>query len=110
MPGYVHMLVSIPTKFSAAEVIGFIKGKSSIWIARNIGRKARKLRANKRNARQHSEKQIAQIADSIATFGFLVPNIIDDQGLVLAGHGTSRGSQASRVAPGALHPRPPPDA
>jgi DNA modification methylase len=46
-----------------------------------------RLRANKRNARQHSEKQIAQIADSIATFGFLVPIIIDDQGLVLAGHG-----------------------
>jgi DNA modification methylase len=45
------------------------------------------LRPNPRNARRHSEKQIAQIADSIATFGFLVPIIVDDQGLVLAGHG-----------------------
>jgi hypothetical protein len=45
------------------------------------------LRANKRNARRHSDKQIAQIADSIATYSFIVPIIIDDQGLVLAGHG-----------------------
>ena len=41
MPDHVHMLVSIPPKYSVAEVIGFIKGKSSIWIAQNIERKAR---------------------------------------------------------------------
>ena len=28
------MLISIPPKYSVAEVIGFMKGKSSIWIAR----------------------------------------------------------------------------
>ena len=39
MPDHVHMLVSIPPKYSVAEVIGFIKGKSSIWIAQNIERK-----------------------------------------------------------------------
>jgi putative transposase len=33
MTDHVHMLVSIPPKYSVAEVIGFIKGKSSIWIA-----------------------------------------------------------------------------
>ena len=38
MPDHVHMLVSIPPKYSVAEVIGFIKGKSSIWIAQNIER------------------------------------------------------------------------
>src|SRR3974390_1376003 len=32
MPDHVHMLISIPPKYSVAEVIGFIKGKSSIWI------------------------------------------------------------------------------
>jgi REP-associated tyrosine transposase len=37
------MLVSIPPKYSVAEVIGFIKGKSSIWIAQNIERKAKPL-------------------------------------------------------------------
>ena len=33
MPDHVHMLISIPPKYSVAEVIGFMKGKSSIWIA-----------------------------------------------------------------------------
>jgi putative transposase len=35
MPDYVHMLISIPPKYSVAQVIGFIKGKSAIHIARN---------------------------------------------------------------------------
>jgi putative transposase len=32
---HVHMLVSIPPKYSVAQVVGFIKGKSAIHIARN---------------------------------------------------------------------------
>jgi putative transposase len=30
MAEHVHMLISIPLKYSVAEVIGFLKGKSSI--------------------------------------------------------------------------------
>jgi putative transposase len=30
---HVHMLVSIPPKYSVAQVVGFIKGKSAIHIA-----------------------------------------------------------------------------
>ena len=33
---HVHMLISIPPKYSVAEVIGYLKGKSSIWIAQNV--------------------------------------------------------------------------
>lgn len=40
-----------------------------------------------RNARTHSEEQIAQIASSIAQFGFLNPVLIDAEGRVVAGHG-----------------------
>ena len=47
MPDHVHMLVSIPPKYSVAEVIGFIKGKSSIWIAQNIERKAKNFTGHK---------------------------------------------------------------
>ena len=36
---HVHMLVSIPPKYSIAQVVGFIKGKSAIWVARNFGKK-----------------------------------------------------------------------
>jgi len=37
---HVHMCVSIPPKFAVSNVVGYIKGKSAISIARNImGRK-----------------------------------------------------------------------
>jgi len=39
--GHVHMLISIPPKYSVAHVVGTIKGKSSIWIAQNIERKVK---------------------------------------------------------------------
>jgi len=51
------------------------------WIAID------KLTPNGRNARTHSRKQIRQIADSIAAFGFVVPIVIDDSGVIIAGHG-----------------------
>ena len=33
-PDHVHMLISIPPKYAVSQVIGFIKGKSAIQIAR----------------------------------------------------------------------------
>lgn len=36
MADHVHMLISIPPKLSVSSVIGFIKGKSAIYIARNF--------------------------------------------------------------------------
>jgi DNA modification methylase len=39
------------------------------------------------NPREHSKKQIAQIAESIRVFGFNVPVLIDDDNKVIAGHG-----------------------
>ena len=38
---HVHMMISIPPKYSVAQVIGFIKGKSAIHIARNFGERRR---------------------------------------------------------------------
>ena len=37
MVDHVHIMVSIPPKYSVASVVGFLKGKSAIWIARNFG-------------------------------------------------------------------------
>ena len=40
MVDHVHMMISIPPKYSVAQVIGYIKGKSAIHIAREFaGRK-----------------------------------------------------------------------
>ncbi len=36
---HVHMLISIPPKYSVSQVVGFIKGKSAIYVARQYGRK-----------------------------------------------------------------------
>ena len=38
MPDHVHMCIAIPPKHSVASVIGFIKGKSAISIARMQGK------------------------------------------------------------------------
>ena len=40
-----------------------------------------------RNARTHSDAQVAQIAASIVEFGFTSPVLIDDEGGIVAGHG-----------------------
>jgi DNA modification methylase len=40
-----------------------------------------------RNARTHSEEQVAQIAGSIAEFGFVNPVLVGDDGIIVAGHG-----------------------
>ena len=40
MPDHVHMMISIPPKYAVSQVIGYIKGKSAIHIARTYsGRK-----------------------------------------------------------------------
>lgn len=46
-----------------------------------------KLRSNPANTRTHAKRQIEQIARSIRTFGFTVPIIVDESGVILAGHG-----------------------
>src|SRR5947209_5303531 len=46
-----------------------------------------RLLPSPRNARTHSEAQIAEIAGSIRTFGFTNPILISDDGDVIAGHG-----------------------
>jgi DNA modification methylase len=39
------------------------------------------------NARQHPPEQVAQLAASISEFGFNVPVLVDDAGVLIAGHG-----------------------
>jgi putative transposase len=40
LPDHVHMLISIPPKYAVSQVVGYMKGKSAIHIARTyMGRK-----------------------------------------------------------------------
>jgi putative transposase len=34
MPDHVHMMIAIPTKYAVSQVVGYIKGKSAIHLAR----------------------------------------------------------------------------
>ena len=45
------------------------------------------LAANPRNARSHEPRQIRQIARSIESFGFASPILVDEHGVLIAGHG-----------------------
>ena len=46
-----------------------------------------------RNARTHSDQQIAQIATSMAEFGFVNPILIGDDNVIIAGHGRLMAAQ-----------------
>ena len=37
MLDHVHMLIAIPPKYAVSQVVGYLKGKSAIYIARNYG-------------------------------------------------------------------------
>ena len=41
MPDHVHMLISIPPKYSVSHIVGFLKGKAALYIANKYARKRR---------------------------------------------------------------------
>ena len=41
MPDHVHMMISIPPKYAVSNVVGYIKGKSAIHMARDYGERKR---------------------------------------------------------------------
>jgi 16S rRNA G966 N2-methylase RsmD len=52
-----------------------------------VYRQIQDLKPNSKNPRNHSVKQVRQIANSVRTFGFNVPVLVDAQLNVVAGHG-----------------------
>jgi len=41
MPDHVHMLLAIPPKYAVSQVVGYIRGKSAIHLARVYGERKR---------------------------------------------------------------------
>ena len=41
LPDHVHMLIAIPPKYAVAQVVGYLKGKSAIHLARVYGERKR---------------------------------------------------------------------
>ncbi len=51
---HVHILIKIPPKYSVAEVVGYIKGKSAIAVARQFGGRKRNFNGEKFWARGYA--------------------------------------------------------
>jgi putative transposase len=51
---HVHMLISIPPKYAASTVIGFLKGKTAIAVARRFGGKTRNFNGERFWARGYA--------------------------------------------------------
>lgn len=43
IPDHVHMMIAIPPKYAASEVVGYIKSKSAIHLARIYAERRRKF-------------------------------------------------------------------
>jgi hypothetical protein len=66
--------------------VGDIKG--SAWPADHVERRSvESLIPYARNARTHSEEQVAQLAASIKEWGWTTPVLVDEDGQIIAGHG-----------------------
>jgi DNA modification methylase/ParB-like chromosome segregation protein Spo0J len=69
------------------------------WMAAKIVlRPVAELRAHPGNARVHSAAQIEQIKASMLAFGFTNPLLVDEQGVLIAGHGRLEAAVALGIA------------
>lgn len=56
------------------------------------------LKTNPRNARRHPAKQLHQLAASISEFGLNAPVLVDEDGVILAGHGRAAAAKLAGLA------------
>ncbi len=54
MQDHVHMLIRIPPKYAVAEIVGYIKGKSAIAVARQFGGRKRNFNGERLWARGYA--------------------------------------------------------
>jgi len=66
MTDHVHMCISIPPKYSVAQVIGYVKGKSAIAVARQYGGRKRNFNGESLWARGYA----------VSTVGFELEEVV----------------------------------
>src|SRR5215213_10635394 len=76
------------------NVAGALPTRSLTVVYRPIG----DLRPDPRNARTHPKRQIDQLCASISQFGFTNPVLIDEQSVLIAGHGRLRAAREIGLA------------
>jgi putative transposase len=65
---HVHMYISIPPKYSVAQVVGYIKGKSAIYIARNFGGRQRNFRGESFWARGYYVSTVGKDEEKVKAY------------------------------------------
>ena len=65
---HVHMMIHIPPKYSVAEVIGYIKGKSAIAVARQFGGRKRNFNGEKLWARGYAVSTVGYDAAKVKSY------------------------------------------
>ncbi len=64
---HVHMLISIPPKYAVSDVVGYLKGKAAIAVARQFGGRSRNFNGEKLWARGYA----------VSTVGFEQEKIVE---------------------------------
>lgn len=67
-------------------------------ISKPIDRPISEITANPRNARTHPRRQIELLTDGIRRFGFTRPVLVDEHGMLLAGHARVEAARAAGLA------------
>ena len=65
---HVHMMIKIPPKYSVSEVIGYLKGKSAIAVARQFSGRKRNFNGEKLWARGYASSTVGFNRDQIASY------------------------------------------
>ena len=65
---HVHILLSIPPKHAVSKVVGFMKGKSAIWIAQTVSNRQRNFAGHKFWARGYYVSTVGADKDIIAAY------------------------------------------
>jgi putative transposase len=68
LPDHVHFLISIPPKYAVSKVIGYIKGKSAIGIARNFGGRRKNFTGESFWARGYYVSTVGRDEDTVRTY------------------------------------------
>ena len=65
---HVHMCIAIPPKYAVSEVIGYLKGKSAIAVARQFGEKQRNFNGENLWARGYAVSTVGFELDKIKDY------------------------------------------
>ena len=65
---HVHMVISIPPKYAVSDVVGYLKGKAAIAVARQFGGRSRNFNGEKLWARGYAVSTVGFEQDKIVAY------------------------------------------